>query len=463
MTIHLTFPRINPLQDVEVTLAGSVDTVRTRPASREQCNCDCACNFVGSTAGQVALSLPTAFYLELTSWCPNRCVGCGNVFIDRKVRRRNQAELGWEDWRIVLEKIVPSATMVKLTGGEPTQSPHFYRIVDFLEDRQIPFAVLTSGLWPNPRKLLATLGARTQFQGFLISLHGSTPQRHELFTQNAGSYQTALRAIRLSTEAGMDVSVSTILLRSNMGQLKEVADVALAQGAKNIIFARQIGEPVPPITLDDSELIQSMEEVAALQYQGYPVKIGNCVPQCFHPNPSSGCTAGLTFCTIDPTGNLRPCNHSRVLAGSLLDQSLEELWNSRELLDWRAMLSPTCSACPSQARCGGGCKVMYEHGMDPLMTVPENANLDVKLPKVQATLFKHSIPTARYIHIMDNPGNMILGKGLAIPVDHDVEEFLRETIGRKTLEEIQDTYGSPALSFIANLHTLGLVELSQLH
>lgn len=459
MTLIVNFPPINPLQEVEVRLVHSRELVNVRPASREQCNCDCACHPMQPSSEQAALSLPTAFYLELTFRCPNRCTGCGNVFIDRQ-QQRHLPELGWEDWRTILEKIAPSATMVKLTGGEPTRSPHFYKVLNELNVRGIPFVVLTSGIWSNPGKLLHAVGANERFQGFLISLHGSSAAGHELFTRSAGSYLRALQAIREAAGAGLEVSVSTILLRSNLGTLREIADTALALGARNVIFARHIGQAIPQVTLDPQEYIQAVEEVITLQKQGYPVKIGNCIPQCFHPNPSTGCTAGLTFCTIDPTGNLRPCNHSKVVAGNLLVQPLEKLWNSRQLLDWRIMLPSTCNSCPSHARCGGGCKVMYEGGRDLLMTSPVHADAEMAPMKVAVSLCRYSVPIANYTRRTDRMGNLLLGKGVVIPIGQDVESFLEGSIEKQNLAEIEAIYGSPALSFIANLHTLGLIEFT---
>lgn len=459
MTIHVKFPRINPLQEIEVSLVDVPERDDSRPASREQCNCDCACNLLGSTARQISLSLPTAFYLELTSWCHNHCVGCGNIFIDRQQHSRNRPDLPWESWRAILDKIAPSATMVKLTGGEPACSPHFYRIVDYLEAKGIPFAVLTSGIWTNPRKLLTALGTKEHFQGFLISLHGSSAAQHEIFTQSPGSYNRALQSLRQVDDAGMEASVSTILLRSNLGHLKEIADIALAHDARNIIFARHIGQAVPEMTLDEREYIQAVEEVIVLQKQGYPVKIGNCMPQCFHENPSTGCTAGLTFCTVDPTGNIRPCNHSQVIAGNLLLHPLEELWNSKELMDWRSILPSACGSCSAYERCGGGCKVMYEDGKDALMTGPMDV-FEQTRSRSKVFLYQHSIPYSNYVQKADTFGDILLGKGLVIPIGRDVQTFLNVTVGKKTLAEIQQTYGEPALSFLANLHTLGLIELS---
>jgi radical SAM protein with 4Fe4S-binding SPASM domain len=455
----MNFPPINLLQNLEVRLVDSREPVSPRLFSREQCDCDCACSLVGASAQQVALSLPTAFYLELTSWCPNHCVGCGNIFIDRQQRRRDRPDMSWEDWRAILDKIAPSATMVKLTGGEPTHSPHFYKIIDYLDEHGIPFVVLTSGLWPHPRKLLHTLRSREHFRGFLISLHGSSAGQHELFTQAAGSYRRALQSIREVAESGMDASVSTILLRSNLGQLKEIAETGLAHGARNIIFARHIGQAVPQLTLSEAEYIQAMAEVVSLRQLGYPVRIGNCMPQCFHENPSTGCTAGLTFCTIDPCGNLRPCNHSKVIAGSLLARPLEELWNGTALAGWRAMVPADCHSCSAYGRCGGGCRVMYETGRDALMKGPLQAVEPIGYSS-QVSLFRHSIPSPNYVQKREPFGNIILGKGLVIPIDQDVETFLQATIEKKTLGEIRDSYGHPALTFIANLHALGLIELS---
>jgi len=102
---------------------------------------------------------------------------------------------------------------------------------------------------------------------------------------------------------------------------------------------------------------------------------------------------------------------------------------------------------------------MYEQGRDILMTSPESAGRGSSLPKVEVSLFRFAVPSPKYIRKTDRMGNILLGKGMVIPIGHDVEMFLEETIEKRTLAEIEQTYGSPALTFIANLHSLGLVEL----
>ena len=62
--------------------------------------------------------------------------------------------------------------------------------------------------------------------------------------------------------------------------------------------------------------------------------------------------------TIDPFGNLRPCNLTDYRLGNLLETSFSELVSHMRLPDFTG-LPDECSGCDQKILCGGGCKADY--------------------------------------------------------------------------------------------------------
>ena len=115
----------------------NLDTIRQ---SRSLCgvmpDCDCNCACPTESALVPVLSLPVAYYLELTPDCNNHCPGCGNVYA--RHRGRLPAPLDGERWNNVIDRLVAHAYLFKITGGEPTLHPDFAAIIRAVADRGRP-------------------------------------------------------------------------------------------------------------------------------------------------------------------------------------------------------------------------------------------------------------------------------------------------------------------------------------
>ncbi|NIN93755.1 MAG: SPASM domain-containing protein, partial [Anaerolineae bacterium] len=144
-------------------------------------------------------------------------------------------------------------------------------------------------------------------------------------------------------------------------------------GADHVAFNRYLGPKDPAIEPTDEQLRQAVLQIEALRQEGARVKFGNCIPQCFVESSSTGCLSGVAYCTIDPWGNMRPCNHSPLKCGNLLEQSVEEAWQSAEMQRWRGMIPAECHLCAEFPQCHGGCRAMaieLDLEKDPLAGVP---------------------------------------------------------------------------------------------
>lgn len=420
------------------------------------CDCDCACS--DKFAKPVSLSEPISYYLELTPHCPNRCYGCGNVFADQRTSNHLQKTMSFEHWKVILEKISISASFLRITGGEPTLHPSFFDIIRIIDDLKIPFALLTTGRWGNKRKILQALSQNQSFQGFLISLHGPTSKVHEAFTGSVGSFNDAVDSIQMAVEMGFKVAVSTVMLGSNLQVFEETVRKAVSLGANHVVFGRYIGDDIPGLTLSASKIHEAISEVARLEAEGYPVRFGNCIPQCFEPSTSLGCTAGRTFCTIDPWGNVRPCNHAKVVVGNLLNTAVDSIWNSKKMLDWREAYNEACLSCAAFGQCRGGCKALYfdQAHRDPLMHVPFNQFTPVTTAH-EIQLQSSSIPKREFVVREEIAGDFLVARGRAVNVTSDQLSFLNCVVDNYALKDIQGEFGDEALSYLGKLYLEGYI------
>lgn len=86
------------------------------------------------------------------------------------------------------------------------------------------------------------------------------------------------------------------------------------------------------------------------------------------------CSAGDTLVTVLPNGDVSPCRRMPLVAGNMLRQPLESIYNNSDLfrrLRDRSRVSTGCESCFYARTCGGGsrCLAWAIHG-DPFRADP---------------------------------------------------------------------------------------------
>lgn len=310
-------------------------------------------------------SFPRLCYLELTYNCNNSCSGCQSRLTNSKSKT-----LGCEQWKIIFNKLKPYVHRLHLTGGEATKHPEFKSIVKCLQELDIPFTLFTNARWQFPQSLLSFLASISQFDGFLISLHGSTAHDHESFCGAKNIFEETVSNIQDAVDKGTSVYTSAVITKQNYHKLAELTEFSFKLGVEYVNFNRYLGPEIFNTIPTGVEFQQAIQQVDNLRKTGAKVRFGNCIPQCFYPSSSTGCLAGTIFCTIDPWGNVRPCNHANLTCGNLLTQTLEEVWHSKAMGYWRQYIPSHCVKCNEFANCHGGCRaeaLRTGMGEDPLM------------------------------------------------------------------------------------------------
>jgi radical SAM protein with 4Fe4S-binding SPASM domain len=461
---------------MRVILTDNPADLGERPVSSHQdCACDCQCACPIDAAPTPVLSLPVAYYLELTPACNNRCPGCGNVYADHRAAPSIRSEgiatspsssLNGQEWCHLISRLAGHAHQFKLTGGEPTLHPAFAEIVHTVEDWGIPFTLFTNGRWSHPAGLIQLLRDATTCEGLLVSLHGPDRATHERFSGMPGSFDQTVANIRRAADVGLDVATSMVINHSNWDRIAETLGLAVRLGANHVVCNRLIGAPIADLTPSPAQLRAAVASVESLRAVGRPIRFGNCIPQCFVVSSARGCTAGSAFATIDPWGRMRPCNHASLIAGDLRTQSsVEEVWQGPVMAHWRSLVPADCAACPAFATCHGGCRaqalisnVQTGHIQDPLIRSPLVEPPSRSEPAYP--LYARLRPMARFVHRAEGSAGVLLHRGQVVRVPVGYERLWPQLDGSLTLRHIERQYGSAAVDWVGALHREGLIAWS---
>ncbi|MBD3225446.1 MAG: radical SAM protein [Caldithrix sp.] len=301
-------------------------------------------------------SVPHLVHIETTYACNQWCRFCYNP------NRNMKINLG------VIDKIVESiyeswVPHVYLIGGEPSLlgAEKLNEYIELLSKRS-SVTIVTNG-----QAYLDGLSGKLACLG--VPIHG-LENEHDFLAGKKGSFRTAFDSIKKYVQAGFDVRCIPVLTRVNYDQMYDVIKLAKRAGMESIFVDRYEDGGVG--SARSAELKPSLEQfrialgqmIDARDDFGIPVGWGTAIPFCLderllNENMSADCGAGVTFCAINPKGDLRLCNQSEIYYGNVLEERIEDIWHKSELGEFRNLswVEKPCSDCFVLSECMCGCKV----------------------------------------------------------------------------------------------------------
>ncbi len=365
-------------------------------------------------------------------------------------------------WRTIVDRIAPPedrgryAELIRLTGGEPTLHPEFSAILRYVDSLGIAHATFSTGRWTQPEKLLADFAQCAHLHGILISLHGADADSHNAFVATTPKAFTQTCAnIELAAQAGLTVFTNTVLHQENCNQIEAIVELSQRLGAQQAVFNRYLG---PPRALEPSAatLRAAIVQIEALQTQGRPCHVGNCVPRCFVENRSEGSNSGIEACAISPRGDVRPDNLTGCIFGNVLRQNITDIWQSETAQRFRASLPDACQSCVELLRCRGGARsVVWEHGgeSDRLMRAPITAAAPHILEWHPA--WKPRLTCRRR---QESFGYLLTRYNWSIPVAFSAAPLLDRLDGHSSLAELAQHFGDAGLELLGRLYQAHCLE-----
>lgn len=312
------------------------------------------------------------FVLELTKRCNNNCLYCYNVWKTGKPYPEH--EMSAEEWMTVIDKLIAESQprQFALSGGEPLLNKDFFKIARHLKSKKLPVTLITNGTQLDEKIIKDCL--KIGIKNFELPLLGDTPEIHDRLTRNPGSWQKVIESCYLIKKHKGELAIVFVITKQNVNRMRETMEMAIALGA-DVILANRFnvgGEGIKnknilAITPHELDLAFKNIDDLAEEYE-IQVNSGIPMPPCllktdnykninFFNCPHGGKNA---YYAIDPAGNVRPCNHSALIIGNLLQQMTQELLNSPPNLNYFNGCPTECHDCSQMLVCRGGCRAASE-------------------------------------------------------------------------------------------------------
>jgi SynChlorMet cassette radical SAM/SPASM protein ScmE len=329
--------------------------------------------------------------IAITGRCNLRCAYC--FYADEMAAL---GDLPTEAWLAFFDELGRLGVMdVSLTGGEAFTRPDLFELIDGVIANRMRYNILSNGTLIDERMLARFEEGkrRLRLDYIQISIDGSCAEVHN--QSRPGSFDRALRGLRLLKEAGFPVMVRTTINRHNLHDLEKIAhllldEIGLASFATNEADLIGAGcQNQGQIALTAAEVQEAMETLARLG-ERYPGRLSaQAGPQAKrqmyaemeHARRTGEKAARWTmgylsscggmFSKIDVLhdGTIVPCHILHGLGlGNVKSDSLGEIWRAhptlRALRERRTIPMdqvPGCEDCEWAPYCNGGCPgVPYE-------------------------------------------------------------------------------------------------------
>ncbi|MCR4610280.1 MAG: radical SAM/SPASM domain protein, ACGX system [Lachnospiraceae bacterium] len=346
-----------------------------------------------------------AFQWHITEECDQRCKHC---YIFAEDTCKSLDSMTWEEMQDVVKNAEEFCEKYErlpyfyITGGDPILHPDFWKLMEMLKEKEIPFTILG-----NPFHLTKDNLKRLKECGcdkYQLSIDGDRTT-HDWF-RKPGSFDETIEKIGMIRDAGITSVVMTTVSSVNIKQVPKIIDTVVEAKADVFAFARYV-----PTSEEKSTGISSMEyrellDICDKKYKEYE-NDPNCVTYFNRKDhlwtlfqyeigefkiPETakegmiygGCNCGNCHITILPTGDVYACRRvadSKV--GNVFENRLKDLWIN-QMEEYREFTKFTqCSKCKLLAWCRG-CPAVAKgtygefYDVDPqcwLMTSPKKSEL----------------------------------------------------------------------------------------
>lgn len=312
------------------------------------------------------------FVLELTKQCNNNCKYCYNVW--KTSKSYPKYELSTDEWKKIIDKIVKETKLklIAISGGEPLLRKDFFQILIYLKRKKIPVTLITNGTLLSRELIKKCLECGVK--NFELPLLSDESEIHDKLTKNRGSWKKVIHNINEIKKQKGKLAIVFVMVKQNVAKIKETMEMAIALGADAILANRFNvgGEGIKykkELSILPRELKKAYSEINTLAEE-YEIKVnsGIPVPQCIIDTSKYkninffNCPRGgdYSYYAIDPSGNIRPCNHSSLILGNILQQSISDIIKGNLCIDYFQSCPYACKECKLENECGGGCRAATE-------------------------------------------------------------------------------------------------------
>jgi radical SAM protein with 4Fe4S-binding SPASM domain len=332
------------------------------------------------TGEDVEAHVPVHVVWELTLACNLRCVHCGS-----RAGRKREGELSTEECLDIVRQLAELGTReISLIGGEAYMRRDWLTIVKAISDAGIHCGIQTGARALTEERIRAAVEAGVRTIG--VSIDGPR-EIHDQQRGVKGSFDHAMRALRLANAAGIKPGVNTQINALSKPHLREIFETIVAHGARfwQVQITVAMGNAVDnaAMLLQPHEIPETLDVLAELFERGRQIgfriipgnNIGYFGPHEFMWRTMTsehahwtGCAAGENSLGLEADGKIKSCPSlpaDPYGGGNSRDVSIRDAMAALAHTTTRRDRTPGggfCGSCYYWNVCRGGC-TWVTHGL----------------------------------------------------------------------------------------------------
>ncbi|WP_049923704.1 TIGR04053 family radical SAM/SPASM domain-containing protein [Halopiger djelfimassiliensis] len=332
---------------------------------------------------------PLVLIWELTQAC---ALACDHCRADARPHR-DPDELSTAEGKRLLEDAAEfgDGQLVVLSGGDPLVRDDVEELIGYGDELGLRMTITPSGTTSLTAERVQAL-ADAGLKRMAVSLDGASPETHDAFRGEDGSFEETIRAVEDARNAGVPVQVNTTVCRETVGELPAIRELLREIGAVmwSVFFLVPVGRGrvLEPIDPDEADAVMAwLDEVSDAEPFGVKTTEAPHYRRVSMQRRTNGddggdndgvrrrtgITAGDGFAFVSHTGEVYPSGFLPQSAGNVRETPVHELYRESSLfraLRDRDRLEGKCGACPYRHVCGGSRSRAFAHTGDPLASDP---------------------------------------------------------------------------------------------
>ncbi|MEM2842197.1 MAG: radical SAM protein [Thermoproteota archaeon] len=158
--------------------------------------------------------IPLRAHIDLTYRCNLKCIHC---YQDSPAEN----ELSTDELLNIIDQLAQEGCLeISFTGGEPLIRGDFTKIAEYAREKGHAITVQTNGTLIDEKMAIKLKELNADAY---VSLYGVTARTHERITLIPGSFSKTMQGIKLLKRAGVKVHVSTVVMRQNVMEVKDLS------------------------------------------------------------------------------------------------------------------------------------------------------------------------------------------------------------------------------------------------
>lgn len=344
-------------------------------------------------------AVPVVIVWNYTNRCNLNCIHCHQSSGERK-----EVELTTEEaFRVIDIMGEAGISILTFSGGEPLVRSDVFDAIERADDAGI-FCTIASNATLMTKQIVDRL-KRSGVRRVEVGLDGCRAETHDFLRNTPGTFKATIQGIKNCVEMGFEEICATMTLhKENFNELRGTVELAEKMGVNRFYLNRLIpagrGRDVIDLDVTKEQRIDALEYIykkfydsvvngegiqcyaRGMTYYGrlgyersegtvftvsealsghsrmWQEKFGSGISEIVRKYFSGfgGCSAGITYAGLTAGGDLIPCVPAQIGLGNLLEDDLEDIWVSNELLNHirrRGELRGACGRCAYNSICGG--------------------------------------------------------------------------------------------------------------